>query len=156
LDIFTLGVLEDYLQEFEGCLLIVSHDRYFLDKLVDHTFYFKGDGEIKDILGNYTAYRKFLKEQSNLSKQKSSESKTVKKYVSREKAKLSYKEKVEFEALEGELEELALEQTKLTEQLNSGELSSEEANEKAIRLGEVGRLIGEKEDRWLELSEYAT
>ncbi|MCG8576318.1 MAG: ABC-F family ATP-binding cassette domain-containing protein [Flavobacteriales bacterium] len=156
LDIFTLGVLEDYLQEFEGCLLIVSHDRYFLDKLVDHTFYFKGDGEIKDILGNYTAYRKFLKEQSNLSKQKSSESKTVKKDVSREKAKLSYKEKVEFEALEGELEELALEQTKLTEQLNSGELSSEEANEKAIRLGEVGRLIGEKEDRWLELSEYAT
>lgn len=154
LDIFTLSVLEDYLEVFQGCVLIVSHDRYFLDKLVDHTFYFTGDGEVKDILGNYTAYRDYLKEEQ---KRKSSEVKKEKIQKVKEekpKEKLSYKEQIEFKDLEKELAELEKEQKEITDKLNSGEMSSEEANNTAMRLGEISRLIEEKEMRWLELSEY--
>lgn len=152
LDIFTLGVLEDYLEEFEGCCIIVSHDRYFLDKLVDHTFYLVGDGQVKDIIGNYTAYRQYLIQSKKEEKVNRKKAETAKE-VQREKNRMTYKEREEFESLESEIEALGTEQASLTEELNIGNLDSDEANEKAIRLGEVSRLIDEKEMRWLELSE---
>lgn len=158
LDIFILGVLEDYLLQFEGCLIIVSHDRYFLDKLVDHTFYFKGEGEVKDIIGNYTAYRTYLKgeEQEERKKEKElKETKPKEPEVEKKKVKLSYKEQVEFDALEGQLEKLEQERDELTAKLNSGLSDGDEASKVAIRLNEVAREIEEKEMRWLELSEYA-
>lgn len=160
LDIFILGVLEDYLLSFEGCLIIVSHDRYFLDKLVDHTFYFKGEGEVKDILGNYTAYRAYLKNEEEESRQQVRSQKEntreipVETAVPQKKVKLSYKEQVEFDGLEADIAALEKERNQLTEELNSGELSGDEASKSAIRLGEVSRQIEIKEMRWLELSEY--
>lgn len=158
LDIFILGVLEDYLEQFQGCLIIVSHDRYFLDKLVDHTFYFKGDGEVKDIIGNYTAYRSYLKEESKKEKEvqkaQKSQEKTVQVPSNKPKVKLSYKEQVEFDGLEKEIEKLELERDELTNKLNSGELNGDEASKTAMRLNEVANLIEEKEFRWLELAEY--
>jgi ABC transport system ATP-binding/permease protein len=154
LDIFILGVLEDYLSAFEGCLIIVSHDRYFLDKLVDHTFYFKGDGEIKDIIGNYTAYRKFLKEEVSTEKAESKkEPKVASKTNNTVKTKMSYKEKSEFESLENEITTLEKERDEIMNKMNSGSEESDTVNEFAMRLGEIGKLIEEKELRWLELSE---
>jgi len=159
LDIFILGVLEDYLAEFEGCLIIVSHDRYFLDKLVEHTFYFKGDGEVKDVLGNYTKYREFLKketkEQRQVERKVAEEKKVVTPKPTQEKKKLSYKEQQEFQNLENEIADLETERTELTKKLNEGGEDSETVNNMAIRLGEISRLIDEKEMRWLELSEFA-
>lgn len=161
LDIFILGVLEDYLEAFQGCLIIVSHDRYFLDKLVEHTLYFKGDGEVKDILGNYTAYRKFLKEEEQVERKKEKAAKEKEKEEAqatepeKKKVKLSYKEQVEFKDIEAALEKLEAERDELTEQLNSGSLSGEEAAKVAMRLGEVANELEEKELRWLELAEYA-
>lgn len=160
LDIFILGVLEDYLLNFEGCLIIVSHDRYFLDKLVDHTFYFKGDGEVKDILGNYTAYRAYLKNEEEESRRQVKQQKEnapelpVETAVPQKKVKLSYKEQVEFDGLEADIAALENERDRLTEELNSGTLNGDEASKSAIRLGEVSRQIEMKEMRWLELSEY--
>jgi ABC transport system ATP-binding/permease protein len=160
LDIFILGVLEDYLASFQGCLIIVSHDRYFLDKLVDHTFYFEGEGQVKDILGNYTAYRKFLKERDSQAKKVAKKEKVVVvgKVVETEpevKKKLSYKEQQEYEGLESAIAKLEKERDELTEKLNSGSESSEEVNTIATRLGKIGQEIEEKEMRWLELAEYA-
>jgi ATP-binding cassette subfamily F protein uup len=159
LDIFILSVLEDYLAEFEGCLIIVSHDRYFLDKVVEHTFYFEGEGEVKDIIGNYTAYRNYLKAQEAQEKKdlKAGTQKTVPivNQEPKEKKKLSYKEQQEFDGIEKEIAKLEKERDELTELLNSGEQSSEDVNKTAKRLGEIGLLIEEKEFRWLELSELA-
>ncbi|NOQ74485.1 MAG: ATP-binding cassette domain-containing protein [Crocinitomix sp.] len=165
LDIFILGVLEDYLLRFEGCLIIVSHDRYFLDKLVDHTLYFRGEGEVKDIIGNYTAYRKFLKDEVSETRKLEKAAKEKAKEKAKEipaaanpdkkKLKLSYKEQVEFDGLEELIEKLGIERDELTTALNSGTLAGDEASTKAIRLGAVGREIEEKESRWLELAEYA-
>lgn len=160
LDIFVLSVLEDYLLEFEGCLIIVSHDRYFMDKMVEHTFYFKGDGEIKDILGNYTAYRTYLKE--SLKSIKSAPKETEKVEVKSEvevkkeveiKQKLSYKEKQEFDSLEKELASLSDEKKLLTEKMMSPDLSGEKINEISFRLSEIEKVTEEKELRWLELAE---
>lgn len=159
LDIFILGVLEDYLAQFEGCLIIVSHDRYFLDKLVEHTFYFEGEGEVKDVLGNYTNYREFLKQeqknQRKLDKAAMAQKKPEVVAMPEEKKKLSYKEQQEFEALEQEIAKLEKERSELTEELNKGGEDSETVNKMAMRLGEISRLIDEKEMRWLELSEFA-
>ncbi|MDG1915672.1 MAG: ABC-F family ATP-binding cassette domain-containing protein [Crocinitomix sp.] len=161
LDIFILGVLEDYLAQFEGCLIIVSHDRYFLDKLVDHTLYFRGEGEVKDIIGNYTAYREYLKlETSEARKQEKAKKDKAKVVVEqvrpdKKKMKLSYKEQVEFDGLEDLIEKLSSELETVTTELNSGSLSGQEAGTKATRLNEIGREIQEKEARWLELAEYA-
>ncbi len=158
LDIFTLSVLEEYLVNFEGCLIIVSHDRYFMDKLVEHTFYFEGDGKVKDIIGNYTKYRTFLKQKES---EKRKEKKVLKAEEKKEvvsdtpKKKLSYKEKQEFENLEQELENLATENQTIVDQLNEG-LDADKMKELSLRLSEIARLIEEKEDRWLELSEYAS
>lgn len=159
LDIFILGVLEDYLLQFEGCLIIVSHDRYFLDKLVDHTLYFQGEGEVKDIIGNYTAYRNYLKKEVSETRKKEKAAREKIKAASpdqpeKEKVKLSYKEQQEFNGLEAEIEKLEEERKTLTLKLNSGTLSGEEASEAALRLNQVAADIETKELRWLELAEY--
>ena len=160
LDIFTLSVLEEYLVNFKGCLIVVSHDRYFMDKVVDHTFYFEGDGKIKDIIGNYTSYRAYLKKAEKKAKQAEKAPIVVPKVkveVNDEepKRKLSYKEKEEFKALEKELETLGTENKKLIEQLNSGIEDTEQMKMVSLRMAEINQLIDEKEMRWLELSELA-
>src|SRR5690606_13681898 len=158
LDIFTLSVLEDYLRSFPGCLIVVSHDRYFMDKMVDHIFYFKGDGEIKDILGNYTTYRQELQE-DELNKRKEEKAqiveKTEKSKEVKEKRKLSYKEKIEFESMEEELEKLEDRKKELTDKLSNPDLSGDELNQVSIELTQVMQDIEYKTDRWLELSEFA-
>ncbi|MEX1002901.1 MAG: ABC-F family ATP-binding cassette domain-containing protein [Crocinitomicaceae bacterium] len=159
LDIFILGVLEDYLYTFEGCLIIVSHDRYFLDKVIDHTFYFEGEGEITDVLGNYTAYRKYLKDQEKQNKAATKErretaTQTPSSSPNIEKKKLSYKEQQEFDAIEGDIANLEKERLELTEKLNSGKESPDSIQVISKRLGQINREIEEKEMRWLELSEY--
>ena len=158
LDIFVLSVLESYLRSFQGCLVVVSHDRYFMDKMVDHLFVFEGEGKIKDLLGNYSAYRK--EKQAELREEKKQETKVEEAPVKepekpKEKKKLTYKEQQEFDSLEGEMERLEEEKEKLTNQLSDMSLSGEELQKAGERLSEVVAELDEKTDRWLELSEYA-
>lgn len=153
LDIFVMSVLEDYLRSFEGCLIVVSHDRYFMDKMVDHIFVFRGEGEVKDIIGNYTEFREQeLKEQRQLKQQM--QVKPQPQEPQKEKQKLSYKEKTEFEKLEKELESLEQEKRELTQQLSDPVLSSEELIKAGERLSVVVKEIDDKTDRWLTLSEF--
>ena len=159
LDIFALAVLEDYLRGFQGCLIVVSHDRYFMDKMVDHLFVFNGDAEIKDLTGNYTVYRKNLIDSARAAKKAGS--KPVQKVevlqnASSEpsKKKLSFKEKKEFDDLEGDLESLEEEKSKLSNQLMDTTLSGDELNKVGQRLTKVIELIDSKTNRWLELSEF--
>ncbi len=157
LDIITLNVLEDYLQNFKGCVIVISHDRYFMDKVVDHLMVFNGDGDIRDFPGNYTQYRawKEFKEEEDKKKEKESQSKEKKDTRVRlnEKRKMSYKEKREFETLEVEIEELEQEKKTLEADLCSGDLSVEELTEKSKRLPIIDEMLDEKSMRWLELSE---
>lgn len=156
LDIFVLSVLEDYLTEFEGCMIVVSHDRYFMDKMVDHTFYFTGDGEIKDILGNYTVYREYLKaenQKKNQALQQKNEEVVLEKKDVQAKTKKSYKEKLEFEQLEKEIAALNKERDEINSKMNDGSLSGDHITQAAIRLSQISDAIDEKEMRWLELSE---
>ena len=154
LDIVTLNILEEYLQEFGGSLIIVSHDRHFLDKLVDHLFIFCGDGLVKDFVGSYSEYREFIKEYEaeHRSQQSKSEEKTVKEKTAK-KRKLSFKEEKELEQLEKEVEDLAAEKAALEEKLNSGTLPYEELQAASERIGEIMELTDEKEFRLLELYE---
>ena len=154
LDIVTLNILEEYLQEFGGSLIIVSHDRHFLDKLVDHLFIFCGDGLVKDFVGSYSEYREFIKEYEaeQRSQQSKSEEKTVKEKTAK-KRKLSFKEQKELEQLEKEVEDLAAEKAALEEKLNSGTLPYEELQAASERIGEIMELTDEKEFRLLELYE---
>ena len=155
LDIVTLNVLEEYLKEFKGSLIIVSHDRHFLDRLVDHLFVFCGNGVVKDFIGNYSEYRSFIKdyrkEQAAAAKELSvrGEGKTKTEKVRR----LSWKEQREMENLEAEIEALNAEKASLEESLSSGTLDTEELMKASERIGEVIKLCDEKEMRWLELSE---
>ena len=155
LDIVTLNVLEEYLKEFKGSLIIVSHDRHFLDRLVDHLFVFCGNGVVKDFIGNYSEYRSFIKdyrkEQAAAAKELSvrGEGKTKTEKVRR----LSWKEQREMETLEAEIEALNAEKASLEESLSSGTLGTEELMKASERIGEVIKLCDEKEMRWLELSE---
>lgn len=162
LDIVTLQILEEYLQDFPGCVIVVSHDRYFMDKVVDHLLVFKGNGEIKDFPGNYTQYRHWLtlqpKESSvrkassaNLSKSASPSSSASKAGSARRK--MTYKEKTEFERLEKEIAVLEAEQSALEAALCSGTLSIDELTEKSKRLPQLRDELDEKSMRWLELSE---
>lgn len=160
LDIMTLNILEDYLKDFRGSLLIVSHDRYFLDKLADHLFIFEGDGKVKDFVGSYSGYRQYMKDKEAEQKAAESarnsaaaESKTGK-AVNR-KRKLSYKEQKEFEQIEADLEKLAAERTELESALNSGALSLDAIQKASVRIGEILSETDIKELRWLELSELA-
>jgi ATP-binding cassette subfamily F protein uup len=154
LDIVTLNILEEYLQEFGGSLIIVSHDRHFLDKLVDHLFIFCGDGLVKDFVGSYSEYREFIKEYEaeQRSQQSKSEEKTVKEKTAK-KRKLSFKEQKELEQLEKDVEDLAAEKASLEEKLNSGTLPYEELQAASERIGEIMELTDEKEFRLLELYE---
>ena len=158
LDIVTLQILEEYLQDFPGCVIVVSHDRYFMDKVVDHLLVFKGEGEIKDFPGNYTQYRQWSKEPSQpsllgRSAQASPTSPTSQTSPASPKRKLTYKEKREFEQLEKEIADLEAEQHALEEALCSGTLSVEELTEKSKRLPLLKDELDEKSMRWLELSE---
>ena len=155
LDIITLNVLEEYLKNFRGCVIVVSHDRYFMDKVVDHLMVFNGNGDIRDFPGNYTQYRdwKDVKEQQEKEETKQTEEKTVRVRATSEKRKLSFKEKREFEQLELEIAQLEDEKQQIEEQLCSGQLSVDELTEKSKRLPVISELIDEKTLRWLELSE---
>ena len=159
LDIITLNILEEYLAGFKGCLIVVSHDRYFMDKVVDHLLVFHGDARIQDFPGNYTQYREWKtdeqKKEAEEQKTNRQETDPRKNRPSEEKKKLSFKEKREFESLESEIEQLDIEKNRLTEMLSSGNLSAGELMEKSSRLSEIMELIDEKTMRWLELSELA-
>ena len=154
LDIITLNVLEGYLQNFKGCVIVVSHDRYFMDKVVDHLMVFNGQGDIRDFPGNYSDYRdwKDAKAQKEKEAEKPQEEKTARVRLN-DKRKMSFKEKREFEQLEKEIAELETEKAQIEELLCSGTLSVDELTEKSKRLPEVNDLIDEKTMRWLELSE---
>ncbi len=158
LDIVTLNILEEYLIGFKGCLIVISHDRYFMDKVVDHLLVFHGNAKIQDFPGNYTQYRDW---KSIEDKQQSEESKTEKvskqpeKAKPAEKTKLTFKEKREFEQLEQEISDLEDEKTKLTTALSSGSLSTEELIDKSNRITQIITLIDQKTTRWIELSDFA-
>ena len=151
LDLFTLNALENYLQNFSGCLLIVSHDRFFMDKMTDHLFVFEGEGKVKDINGNYTAYR--LSKKKERAAQRNIQEKQNKSKPIKTKTKLSYKEKVEFEKITNELEQLEAKKIELTEEMNSGLSDSNRIVELSSELANIAKDIDDKENRWLELSE---
>ena len=158
LDIVTLNILEEYLKEFNGTLVIISHDRHFLDRLADHLFVFCGDGVVKDFTGTYSQYREFIKEQAGrpAAKEGIKASSPAKKETGRRednaRKKLTYKEQKELEQTEKDLESLNNEKETLENSLNSGTLSYEELQKASARIGEIMALIDEKETRWLELS----
>ena len=170
LDIQTLQVLEEYLQDFPGCVIVVSHDRYFMDKVVDHLLVFKGEGDIQDFPGNYTQYRDWSRLQTKENEEESTKAKSASKTTDAKnsdnasgtakrdanfenKRKMSFKEKREYEQLSKEIEALEKEQKLLEEELCSGKLSVEELTEKSKRLPQIKDELDEKEMRWLELSE---
>lgn len=156
LDIMTLAVLEDYLRVFQGCVIIVSHDRYFMDKIVDHLFVFNGDGNIKDFPGSYTIWRnKELEEEEKRKKDNKPEVKATPKPVKEKERKLTFNEKKELEQLEKDIAALETEKAQLSDELNSGTLSNAQLQEKSSRFGQITELLEEKEMRWLELSELA-
>ena len=152
LDIVTLQILEEYLQDFPGCVIVVSHDRYFMDKVVDHLLVFKGDGIIKDFPGNYTQYRQWLMLQPKEA-EKPKEVTEKKDYHHETRRRMSYKEKMEFQQLEKDIAKLEAEQKELEETLCSGTLSVDELTEKSKRLPVIKEELDEKSFRWLELSE---
>ncbi|OFX63500.1 MAG: ABC transporter [Bacteroidetes bacterium GWB2_41_8] len=156
LDIMTLSVLEEYLHVFQGCVIIVSHDRYFMDKIVDHLFVFNGDGNIKDFPGSYTIWRnKQIDDEELAKKLKKPELKELAKPEKIKERKLTFNEKKELEQLENEIESLENEKLQISDELNSGTLTNDQLHEKSIRFGTVSGLLEEKEMRWLELSELA-
>lgn len=161
LDIQTLQILEEYLQDFPGCVIVVSHDRYFMDKVVDHLLVFKGDGEIQDFPGNYTQYREFLKmktkeeEQKNIQPKKKTTAEPKKDYHNNTKRKMTFKEKREYEQLSDRISQLEEEQKQLETALCSGRLTVEELTEKSKRLPLLKEELDGLELRWLELSELA-
>lgn len=157
LDIQTLQVLEEYLQDFPGCVIIISHDRYFMDKIIDHLLVFEGQGRIKDFPGNYTQYREWAslqpQEKTSTASNSKEDNDPKKNYRNDTKRKLSYKEKREFEQLEEEIIQLEEEQKALEDALSGSELSVEEITEKSKRLASLKNELDEKSFRWLELSE---
>ena len=159
LDIQTLQVLEEYLQDFPGCVIVVSHDRYFMDKVVDHLLVFRGSGDIKDFPGNYTQFREWQKLQSENEQTAKPEVTEANKDRNRtrnqEKKKLSFKEKQEYERLEKEISQLEAEQQEIEQKLRSGELPIDKITEYSIRLPILKDELDEKSMRWLELSEMA-
>lgn len=153
LDIQTLQVLEEYLQDFPGCVIVVSHDRYFMDKVVDHILVFKGEGVIDDFPGNYTQYRQYSALQSKEEAKADASVKEKKSYRNDSRRRMSYKEKREFEQLEKDIASLEQQQHEIEEALCSGTLSVEELTEKSRLLPKLKEEIDEKSMRWLELSE---
>lgn len=152
LDIMTLGILEDYLQEFKGCVIVISHDRFFLDSIVDHLFVMEGNGIIKDFPGNYTDYRNYLKEQAKVVQAEKPLPCQPQRNASIRPPKLTFKERKELEALSAEIDELTKEKSELESVFNSG-VAIIDIAEKAKRYSELKEILDEKEMRWLELSE---
>lgn len=160
LDIETLQVLEEYLSEFKGCVIVVSHDRYFMDKVVDHIFVFNGEGDIKDFPGNYTEYRDWRDEKRaaaarQAAAQAAKNAPARQAHRTEEKRKLTFKEKREYETLETEIFALEEEKAAIEQAMSSGTLSTDALLEKSSRIQQVIELIDEKTMRWLELSEFA-
>ena len=156
IDIMTLNVLEEYLQEFKGCLLIVSHDRYFLDKSVDHIFVFEGEGRIKDFVGKYSEYREYMKEKEDEERAKqrvAAPAKPQQRTHDTSKRKLTYKEQRELEQIEADLATHSAERAELEAELSSGTLPYDRITAISKRIEELVSLIDEKEMRWLELNE---
>lgn len=157
LDIFAMAVLEEYLRGFQGCLIVVSHDRYFMDKMVDHLFVFESEGVIIDIIGNYTTYRKnqksTIKTKSKTQFAQKDQNVEVQ-FKAKEKVKLSFKEKLEYETLERDIEKLESDKREMTASLSQGNLNGAEVLELGEQLAKVVELIELKTNRWLELSEY--
>ena len=160
LDIETLQVLEEYLCDFKGCVIVVSHDRYFMDKVVDHIFVFGGEGEIKDFPGNYSDWRDWRNEEKAAAAKETAE-KSAKgaapkqNYRTESKRKLTFKERKEYESLEEEIMALEEEKAEIEQEMSSGTLDNETLVKKSMRIQEVIALIDEKSMRWLELSEFA-
>ncbi|MEN9972373.1 MAG: hypothetical protein RIS20_720 [Bacteroidota bacterium] len=161
LDIFAMSVLEEYLRQFQGCLIVVSHDRYFMDKMVDHLFVFEGQGELKDIVGNYTVFRQQQLDKKRGVKQNSTKEepeikeKTISpSAVETKKRKLTFKEKEEYETIERRLPELEKSKDELTLTLSSGELSNEDLMKNGTALGKVVEEIDALTERWIELAEF--
>lgn len=169
LDLPTLGVLENFLSEYRGCVLIVSHDRYFMDRLVDHLFVFEGEGEVRDFPGNYTQYRLWLKDNEkkdnkwDVLEQRKSKGETTEAAITTSaaatanpvKKKMGFKEKREFDMLEKEMPELENEKKKIADTMGSGNLPFEELQQLSERIIEIDKILEAKELRWLELSELA-
>ena len=165
LDIITLQILEQYLQDFHGCVIVVSHDRYFMDKVVDHLLVFHGDGKVKDFPGNYTQFREWEKlesmreDASHKVKQESkaavSSTNETRRNRNEEKRRLTYKEKMEFQQLEQDIETLEAEKASIEAALSGGSISVEQITEMSKRLPLLNEELDEKSMRWLELSEYA-
>ena len=164
LDIVTLNILEEYLKEFGGSLIIVSHDRHFLDKLVDHLFIFCGDGVVKDFVGSYSEYREYIKEyeaqqrsharaEEKAAKEKAAASVQKSADAPAKKKKLTYKEQKELEQIEKDLEALATEKAELEAALSAGTLPFEKLQAASKRIGDIIEETDEKEMRWLELSD---
>jgi ABC transport system ATP-binding/permease protein len=161
LDLPTLGILENFLSEYQGCLLIISHDRYFMDRLVDHLLVLEGDGLVRDFPGNYSQYRDWVRDRGDLAAFPNEEpaakaapaASTPVPAVA--KKQLSYKEKREFEILEQEMARLTQEKQDITNRLNGGSTPFDELQKLSIRIGEIGQMLDDKELRWLELSEMA-
>ncbi len=159
LDIDTLQVLEEYLCEFKGCVIVVSHDRYFTDRVADHIFVFNGAGDIKDFPGNYTEYRDWREEEALIAKVQAE--KSVKNAPAKQgwrndsvKRKLTFKEQREYETLETEIEQLESEKRLLEQEMSSGMLDNDTLLKKSVRISELIELIEQKSTRWLELSEF--
>lgn len=164
LDIVTLQILEDYLKQFKGCVIVVSHDRYFMDKVVDHLLVFQGQGDVRDYPGNYTQYREWKEEKMRFEREQQNQQKKdtakniqgnakTEKPRSEHKRKLTYKERMELQTVEAEIARLEEEKTQLEEALCSGALSVDELTEKSIRLPQLNAELDEKMMRWMELSE---
>ena len=151
----TLQILEEYLQDFPGCVIVVSHDRYFMDKVVDHLLVFKGQGEIKDFPGNYTQYREWSALEESKETKESRDSKETNKasYRHDERRRLSYKEKREMEQLEKDIAVLEEEKKQIEEALCGGTTSVDEITAMSKRLPQLNEELDEKSMRWLELSE---
>ena len=153
LDIITLNVLEEYLQNFKGCVIVVSHDRYFMDKVVDHLLVFRGNADIKDFPGNYSDYRQWMSVNAqSVKKVETDKPKAVEKPRQERKAKMSFKERKEFEALTDEIDSLTKEKNELDTLFASGQTINDVAS-LSKRYDEIAALLDEKEMRWLELSE---
>lgn len=156
LDIVTLGILEQYLIDFKGCAIIISHDRYFLDNIVDHIFVMEGDGAVRDFPGNYSDYREYSRQKISETKESTSPAKPAKEKQRTERpVRLSFKEKQEFETLSREIDELSEEKSRLEATFNSPDTVAADIRDMAARYEEIKNLLDEKELRWLELSEKA-
>ncbi|MFM7683630.1 MAG: ATP-binding cassette domain-containing protein, partial [Bacteroidota bacterium] len=158
LDIFAMAVLEEYLRNFQGCLIVVSHDRYFMDKMVDHLFVFEGEGKVRDIVGNYTEFRKNQTSPKRENKNLAVEVKEAKVEIEAkepEKRKLSFKEKQEYEQIEKDLEKLESEKEAITSELSTATKSNQEIYDLGIKLGKIVEEIEHKTERWMELAEFA-